>query len=110
MKDIPLLKVGRHFRLQGGDKIIVARNKQECKMLEKLCPENAHFLSPLDFSGPAVILQGTTVQAAVQKMLQYTKRAVPEDARISHWYRGKRQIIGLNDILGKIQCLGLAQK
>ncbi|NIR17735.1 MAG: hypothetical protein GWN86_29065, partial [Desulfobacterales bacterium] len=28
MKDIPLLKVGRHFRLDSGDKVIVARNKQ----------------------------------------------------------------------------------
>jgi len=67
IRDIPLLKVGRHFRLDSGDKVIVARNKQECKVLKNLCRESDHLLIPFDFSGPAVILQGDSLVDAVEK-------------------------------------------
>lgn len=96
--DIPLLKIGRHFRLNGGDKVIVARNENECKMMEHLCRKGDHFLTPLDFKGPAVILQGNSLNTAVDKMVQYTKRAVPEDGRISHRYKGKISIIYTNNL------------
>ena len=91
--DIPLLKIGRHFRLDGGDKVIVARNENECKMMEHLCRESDHFLKPLDFAGPAVILQGNSLKTAVDKIVRYTKRFIPETARITHRYKGKESII-----------------
>ena len=93
MKDIPLLKVGRHFRLENGDKVIVARNEQEGKTLKKICPHTDHLLSPVNFSGPVVVLQGTSLGAAVEKMLEYTKRKVSEDARIAHRYSAKSEIL-----------------
>lgn len=40
MRDISLLKIGRHFRLVDGGKIIVARNQQECKMLKSFSGNN----------------------------------------------------------------------
>ena len=46
IKDISLLKLGRHFRLESGDKVIVARNEHECNMLKKLCPARDHLLFP----------------------------------------------------------------
>jgi tRNA U34 2-thiouridine synthase MnmA/TrmU len=95
MKDIPLLKVGRHFRLQSGDKVIVARNKPECNTLKRICPDTDHLLSPVNFSGPVVVLQGTGLEAAVEKMLEYTKRKISEDARIAHRHRGKGEILCL---------------
>lgn len=101
MKDIPLLKSGRHFRLESGDKVIVARDAQECKMLQNLCTESDHLLVPLDFSGPAVILQGSSLETAVEKMLQYTKRSFQENARITHWYKGKEKILSLGEIVRK---------
>jgi tRNA U34 2-thiouridine synthase MnmA/TrmU len=95
MKDIPLLKVGRHFRLENGDKVIVARNEQECKTLKKICPDTDHSLTPVNFSGPVVVFQGTSLEAAVEKMLEYTKRKISEDARIAHRFGGKNEIIRL---------------
>jgi tRNA U34 2-thiouridine synthase MnmA/TrmU len=95
MKDIPLLKVGRHFRLENGDKVVVARNEQECNTLKKICPETDHLLSPVNFSGPAVVLQGTSLEAAVEKMLEYTKRKIAEDAHIAHRHGGKTEILTL---------------
>ena len=95
MKDISFLKVGRHFRLENGDKVIVARNEQEGKTLKKICPDTDHLLSPVNFSGPVVVLQGTSLGAAVEKMLEYTKRKVSEDARIAHRYSAKSEILCL---------------
>lgn len=102
IKDMPLLKVGRHFRLDSGDKVIVARNEQECRRLKNLCREGDRLLVPHNFSGPVVILQGRSLEVAVEKMLQYTKRPVPENARITHWSGGKRKIVYLDEILPQI--------
>ena len=95
MKDIPLLKVGRHFRLDSGDKVIVARNKQECSTLKTICPDTDHLLSPVNFSGPVVVLQGMRLVAAVEKLLEYTKRKISEDAHIVHRHGGKSEILRL---------------
>ncbi len=95
MKDIPLLKVGRHFRLGNGDKVIVARNEREGMTLKKICPKTDNLLSPVNFSGPVVVLQGTSLEAAVEKMLEYTKRKISEDARIAHRHGGKSEILRL---------------
>lgn len=102
MKDIPLLKAGRHFRLDNNEKVIVARNEHECKMLKELCPERDHLLAPLGFPGPVVILQGSSLEAAVEKMLRYTKRTVQGNARITHSYRGTSEVLCLEEILHTI--------
>jgi hypothetical protein len=93
IRDILFLKVGRHFRLDSGDKVIVARDRHECKILRNLCRKSDHLLVPLDFSGPTVILQGTSMDAAVEKVLQYTKQPVLETSRISHLHKGEYNII-----------------
>ena len=95
MKDIPLLKVGRHFRMDSGDKVIVARNKQECNTLQRICPDTDHLLSPVNFSGPLVVLQGMCLEAAVEKLLEHTKRKISEDARIVHRHGGRSEILRL---------------
>jgi tRNA U34 2-thiouridine synthase MnmA/TrmU len=108
MKEIPLLKVGRHFRLESGDKVIVARNELECRLLKKLCPRTDHLLSPLNFSGPVVILQGVAFEAAVSKMLEYTKRTLPQDAHIRQEFNGKTKTVSLDEIIRKTRRAFLA--
>jgi tRNA U34 2-thiouridine synthase MnmA/TrmU len=98
IRDIPLLKVGRHFRLEGGDKLIVARNEQECKTLKDLFREKDHLLTPLNFPGPVLILQGSSLQAAVEKVLYYTKPAHRKNARIECRHLGKNQILSLDEM------------
>jgi tRNA U34 2-thiouridine synthase MnmA/TrmU len=92
MSDIPLLKVGRHLRLDNLNKIIVARNEKECRRLETLCRENDHLFIPRNFSGPVVILHGDAYEYAVEKMLQYTKKSIPKPTEIIHIYRRKERI------------------
>jgi tRNA U34 2-thiouridine synthase MnmA/TrmU len=100
VRDIPLLKIGRHFRQDSGEKIIIARNEHEAKSLNNLCRKGDHFLAPLDFSGPTVILQGSSIAAALEKMLLYTKKFIPETARVTHRHGDKTEILFVNGILG----------
>jgi tRNA U34 2-thiouridine synthase MnmA/TrmU len=93
IRDIALLKIGRHFRLADGGKIIVARNQQECKILENLSGNDSRFLVPLNFKGPSVLLHGNALEEAVAKMLHYTSRRVPDTVRITHNHRGKETVI-----------------
>jgi tRNA-specific 2-thiouridylase len=97
VQDIPLLKIGRHFRLHNGDKVIVARNGHESKSLKDLCRPGDHLLAPLSFSGPSVVLQGTSLPAAVEKMVRYTKEPNRKTDSIIHRFGGKEDIMCLRD-------------
>jgi hypothetical protein len=97
LRDIPLLKMGRHFRLDNGDKVIVARNEHESKSLKDLCRPSDHLLAPLSFSGPSVVLQGTSLPAAVEKMVRYTKEPNRKTDSIIHRFGGKEDIMCLRD-------------
>lgn len=58
MVELSLLKVGRHFRMPDGRKVIVARNEAENRKLEALC-RGRHTVYVADgFSGPSVCVQG----------------------------------------------------
>lgn len=95
MRDISLLKIGRHFRLNNGNKIVVARNDHECKMLGNLIRRKDHLLVPQNFVGPSILLSGTSLDSAVEKMLRYTKKPVKGKARITHFYDGKKETISV---------------
>lgn len=58
VRGIQLLKVGRHFRLESGRKVVVGRNEAENNKLEALAREGDVLLSPRDIPGPTVILPG----------------------------------------------------
>jgi tRNA-specific 2-thiouridylase len=98
IRDVPLLKIGRHFRLTSGEKIIVARNEYECKSLKNLCSKSDHLFVPFDFNGPSVILQGRSFNAAAEKISQYTKGTAQRAVRLTHRYKGKSKIIYLRDL------------
>jgi tRNA-specific 2-thiouridylase len=98
IKDIPLLKVGRHFRLASGDKLIVARDEQECESLTDLFREKDHLLMPVNFPGPVIILQGSDTESAVRKMFRYTKKVHWENARITVRHEGKTHLLSLDEM------------
>ncbi|KMQ49514.1 tRNA (5-methylaminomethyl-2-thiouridylate)-methyltransferase [Chitinispirillum alkaliphilum] len=90
VKDMALLKVGRHFRNENGDKIIVARDEIEGSILEQLSRLNDHLLMP-DFPAPTVILKGTDLKTAVEKMMQYTKHKTDDESVIWHVKDGVKE-------------------
>ncbi|MCK5127324.1 MAG: hypothetical protein KAR42_13800 [candidate division Zixibacteria bacterium] len=83
------------LRLNNGNKIVVARNDHECKMLGNLTRRRDHLLVPQDFVGPSVLLSGALLDSAVEKMLRYTKKPVKEKARITHLHDGKKETISV---------------
>jgi tRNA U34 2-thiouridine synthase MnmA/TrmU len=99
IKDIPLLKVGRYFRLKNGDTIIVARNEHEGKKLKRLCRKTDHLLVPVSFPAPTVILRGNSLKTAVEKLLHYTKRPVKKNCCILHFHMGKPRTLVLSELL-----------
>ena len=55
--DIELLKIGRHFRLPSGTKVIIGRNEQENNKLLKLSEDKMIHIEPQSVPGPVVLLE-----------------------------------------------------
>ena len=60
LKDIELLKIGRHFRLPSGTKVIIGRNEQENNKLLNLAGDRMLRLEPQDVAGPVVLVESET--------------------------------------------------
>jgi len=58
MSDVALLKIGRHFRLPSGAKLVLGRNKEECEHLERMGRDGDVRLEPVSVSGPSGLLRG----------------------------------------------------
>ncbi len=58
VRELELLKVGRHFRLTSTVKAIVGRNKNENKAIQTLRGQEDILLHPVSVPGPAVLLTG----------------------------------------------------
>jgi len=58
MRDIGRLKIGRHFRLPQGAKLVVARDKPECEALERMVGDGEILLTPEEVMGPSALLIG----------------------------------------------------
>lgn len=71
MKDVHLLKVGRHFRL-GRNKIIVGRNKAENEILLKSKSKNDLYFEVPNCGSPISILQGPKTRKAIEKAAALT--------------------------------------
>ncbi|MBA4418064.1 MAG: hypothetical protein C0392_09165 [Syntrophus sp. (in: bacteria)] len=58
MRDVGLLKIGRHFRLRHGMKLILGRNQEENDRLTTAQVSPHVLLSPIGFRGPKGLLTG----------------------------------------------------
>ena len=87
LEDMELLRLGRHFRMDGRTKLIVGRNEQENMTLAEYLAPGRVLFSPDDFPGPAVLLLGPPSEQANQLALSmichYSKAEKrPADARV----------------------------
>lgn len=91
MKEIYLLKYGRHFNIDGY-KVIVGRNEIENKMIIKLAGDEDTFVKILDCEGPVTIVQGqglsagqagTCQSSAGNGLMEIIKKAAAITARYS---------------------------
>jgi tRNA U34 2-thiouridine synthase MnmA/TrmU len=71
VKEVNLLKVGRHFRF-GENKIIVGRNEAENGVLVRTKQKTDYYLEVPDCGSPTTILQGPKTKQAIQKAAALT--------------------------------------
>jgi len=95
IKDINLLKIGRHFRL-GKNKIIVGRNESENEQLEKMKEKNDYYFEVPNCGSPITLLQGPKTKKAIEKAAGLTLRysdEKTEKARVSYGTNKRNQHI-----------------
>jgi len=65
-KDILLLKVGRHFRVTDGAKIISARDAKEAEIMKSLINENDLVFQAKDYNGSMVVIVGKATENDIE--------------------------------------------
>jgi tRNA-specific 2-thiouridylase len=68
-----LLAIGRHFRLDGGARLVVGRNKTENEYIERNFSGD-WLASPVDCPGPTTLLLGEPVEGDLERAAAFTAR------------------------------------
>jgi len=88
VKDIPLMKFGRHFRLAEGAKLVIGRNKEENEHLQNIQNDKYFHLRTIGIPGPHAMLSKSASEAdklfAIRTMLTYCKADVNESYKVSY--------------------------
>ena len=87
MKDVDILKVGRHFR-SGKNKIIVGRNEEENRVLLSLDDRRQMYFEVQDCGSPVTVLQGRPSKRALVTAARLTARysdSETEEVLVSYW-------------------------
>jgi tRNA U34 2-thiouridine synthase MnmA/TrmU len=66
LRDIELLKLGRHFRIDSHIKLVVGRDKRENAAIRSLSNENDTILTSADVPGPTVLALGDFPDASLE--------------------------------------------
>jgi tRNA-specific 2-thiouridylase len=87
IKDIPVMKYGRHLRLSGGAKLVVGRDKVDNEALEAIVNDKFIALKTVGINGPYSLLSKNATLAdrelAAKIVLTYTKASVDETYEVS---------------------------
>lgn len=91
LKETALLRLGRHFRVEGS-RIIVGRNEEENKRLLSVARrEGKPYLEVAEYTGPITLLRGNEDERIVGKASQITVRYsdAPKDVEVEVRYTAK---------------------
>jgi hypothetical protein len=92
VKDMALLKVGRHFRDENGRKTIVGRDEREGDMMERLAPPAMHLYYPVNFGGPHILADEPYSDAIRELFYKYGKVPPGGEASIEWVFAGEKKI------------------
>ena len=67
LNDIQLLKYGRHFRLESGTKVVVGRNEEENKILNRFFDKKDILIEVTDVGSPVVLIKKTNGKGDVKE-------------------------------------------
>ncbi len=80
VKDIPVMKFGRHFRLSDGAKLVIGRNQEENSYLQDIDNEKYFHLRTVGIPGPHALLSKSATASdkdlAIKAILTYCKTDV----------------------------------
>lgn len=79
MEDLPLLRIGQHFRLHPQLKIILGKNKAENEHLRTLGKAETILFYPKNFRGPTAVARGALDQGSEQMIGEIIARFSKED-------------------------------
>lgn len=79
VNDVNLLKVGRHFRLDSGTKVIVGRNEDDNAKIDMFSREGDVLLNLVDIPGPLTLMRGEITNEKIQIAARLTARYVKSD-------------------------------
>ncbi len=74
LNDVHLLKMGRHFRLSPGLKLVVGRNEEENQKIQTFSDEGDILIRLFRFPGPLSLLRGETAEGDIEKAAAITAR------------------------------------
>lgn len=93
IRDAELLKIGRHFFCMDGERLILARDQDECAKLEQLACADDFLFIPENFSGPTALYSGKNPRMAFAKIRLFAKKIPLSGAMLSCFHSGKDSLV-----------------
>ena len=91
VKDIPVMKFGRHFRLENGAKLVIGRDKDENEHLQNIDNDKYYHIKTVGLPGPHALLSKNATEEdkelSASAVLTYCKTSVDNSYTLS--YDGK---------------------
>ena len=88
VKDIPVMKFGRHFRLEGGAKLVIGRNKEENEHLQNIDNDKYYHIKTEGLPGPHALLSKDAtkedIELSANAVLTYCKTSVDNSYTLSY--------------------------
>ncbi len=88
VRDIPLMKFGRHFRLRDGAKLVIGRNREENSYLQDIDNDKYYHIRTVGLPGPHAMLSKTATPAdkelATKAILTYCKTDAENSYTLSY--------------------------
>ena len=88
VKDIPVMKFGRHFRLTGGAKLVIGRDKEENEHLQNIDNDKYYHIKTVGLPGPHALLSKNATkedkELSASAILTYCKTSVDNSYTLSY--------------------------
>ncbi len=88
VKDIPVMKFGRHFRLADGAKLVIGRDKEENEHLQNIDNDKYYHIKTVGLPGPHALLSKNATQKdkelSASAILTYCKTSVDNSYTLSY--------------------------
>ncbi|RLA79494.1 MAG: ATP-binding protein [Epsilonproteobacteria bacterium] len=88
VRDIPVMKFGRHFRLQDGAKLVIGRDKEENEHLQNIDNDKYYHIKTVGLPGPHALLSKDATpedkELSASAILTYCKTSIDNNYTLSY--------------------------